>query len=68
MAQTPAEDPLVVVGSSTESFSRAADDAVREALRTIAGIRAVDVVALSAVLDTERIAEYRATVSLVLDD
>lgn len=65
MARTTAA-PLTVVGSSTESYTQATEDAVRKASRTIRGIRAADVVSLSAVVDEQRIVEYRATVRLSL--
>lgn len=55
---------ITVIGSSPESFARAADAAVQEAAKTVRGITGVDVVSMSAVVEGERISEYRTTVNI----
>ncbi len=55
---------VTIVGSSPESFAKAADAAVREAAKTLRGITGADVVSMSAVVDGDRIAEYRTTVDI----
>jgi flavin-binding protein dodecin len=64
MARTPAASELTVVGSSTEGYESATAAAVHDAARTIRGIRAAEVVSLSALVDEDDVVEYRATVSL----
>jgi flavin-binding protein dodecin len=53
-----------LIGSSPESFAKAADAAVQEAARTVRGITGADVVSMSAVVEGERISEYRTTVNI----
>jgi flavin-binding protein dodecin len=55
---------VTIIGSSPESFAKAADAAVQEAAKTIRGIRGADVVTMSAVVDGDRISEYRTTVNI----
>ena len=55
---------VTIIGSSPESFAKAADTAVREAAKTLRGITGADVVSMSAVVDNERITEYRTTVNI----
>ena len=52
---------VTIIGSSPESFAKAADQAVQEAARTLRGISGADVVSMSAVVDNDRITEYRTT-------
>jgi flavin-binding protein dodecin len=66
MAQTTAGSGIVVVGSSSEDYASATEAAVREASRTIRGIRAAEVVSLCAVVADDRVVEYRATVALTV--
>jgi dodecin len=55
---------IQIIGSSSESFAKAADAAVQEASKTVRGITGVDVVSMSATVEGERIAEYRTTVNI----
>ena len=47
-----------------ESFAKAADAAVREAAKTLRGISGADVVTMSAVVENDRISQYRTTVNI----
>jgi flavin-binding protein dodecin len=55
---------ITIIGSSPESFAKAADAAVQEASKTVRGITGADVVSMSALVDNERITEYRTTVNI----
>jgi flavin-binding protein dodecin len=55
---------VTIIGSSPESFAKAADVAVREAAKTLRGITGADVVSMSAVVEGDRITEYRTTVNI----
>jgi flavin-binding protein dodecin len=55
---------ITIIGSSPESFAKAADAAVREAAKTLRGISGADVVTMSAVVENDRITEYRTTVNI----
>jgi dodecin len=55
---------VTIIGSSPESFAKAADAAVQEAAKTIRGITGADVVSMSAVVDNDRITRYRTTVNI----
>ena len=55
---------IQIIGSSNESFAKAADAAVQEASKTVRGITGVDVVSMSAMVEGESIGEYRTTVNI----
>ena len=55
---------ITVIGSSPESFAKAADAAVQGAAKTVRGITGADVVSMSALVEGERISEYRTTVNI----
>jgi flavin-binding protein dodecin len=55
---------ITVIGSSPESFAKAADSAVQGAARTVRGISGADVVKMSAVVENDRISEFRTTVNI----
>src|SRR5437763_15532053 len=55
---------ITIIGSSPESFAKAADAAVQEAAKTLRGITGADVVSMSALVENERISEYRTTVNI----
>jgi flavin-binding protein dodecin len=55
---------VTVIGSSPESFAKAADAAVQEAAKTLRGITGADVVTMSAVVEGDRITTYRTTVNI----
>ncbi|HKG11601.1 MAG TPA: dodecin family protein [Gaiellaceae bacterium] len=55
---------VTVIGSSPESFAKAADAAVQEAAKTLRGITGADVISMSAEVAGDRITEYRTTVNI----
>ena len=55
---------VTIIGSSPESFAKAADAAVAEAAKTIRGITGADVISMSAEVDGNRISQYRTTVNI----
>jgi flavin-binding protein dodecin len=55
---------VTIIGSSPESFAKAADAAVREASKTLRGISGAHVVSMSAVVENDQISEYRTTVDI----
>ena len=55
---------VTIIGSSPDSFAKAADAAVQEASKTIRGISGAHVVSMSAVVEGDRISQYRTTVDI----
>jgi dodecin len=55
---------VTIIGSSPESFAKAAEAAVTEAAKTLRGITGADVVSMSAVVEDNRITAYRTTVNI----
>jgi dodecin len=55
---------VTIIGTSSESFARAADAAVQEASKTLRGITGADVISMSCGVDDGRIVEYRTTVNI----
>ena len=55
---------ITIIGSSPESFAKAADAAVQEAAKTVRGITGAGVVSMSAVVEGDRITEFRTTVNI----
>jgi dodecin len=55
---------ITIIGSSPESFAKAADAAVQEAAKTVRDIHGADVVTMSAVVENDRITQYRTTVNI----
>jgi flavin-binding protein dodecin len=55
---------ITIIGSSPESFAKAADVAVQEASKTLRGIHGADVVSMSAVVEGDKITEFRTTVNI----
>jgi hypothetical protein len=55
---------VTIIGTSDESFARAAQAAVEEAAKTLRGITGADVVAMSCAVDGDQIVEYRTTVNI----
>jgi flavin-binding protein dodecin len=55
---------ITIIGSSPESFAKAADAAVQEAGKTLRGITGADVISMSAVVENDRITEFRTTVNI----
>jgi flavin-binding protein dodecin len=57
---------VTIIGSSPESFAKAADAAVQEAAKTLRGITGAQVVSMSAEVEGDRISVYRTTVNIAL--
>jgi len=55
---------ITIIGSSPESFAKAADAAVQEASKTVRGITGAHVVSMSAEVENDRISQYRTTVNI----
>ena len=55
---------ITIIGSSPESFAKAADAAVQEAAKTLRGITGADVISMSAESDGQKITSYRTTVNI----
>jgi flavin-binding protein dodecin len=55
---------VTLIGSSPESFAKAADAAVQEASKTLREISGAQVVSMSAVVENDRISLYRTTVNI----
>ena len=55
---------VTIIGSSPESFAKAADAAVQEASKTLRGITGADVISMSAEVSEDRITMYRTTVNI----
>jgi flavin-binding protein dodecin len=53
-----------IIGSSPESFAKAAANAVEEAAKTLRNITGADVVSMTTVVDGGVITEYRVTVNI----
>ena len=58
---------VTIIGSSPESFAKAADAAVQEAAKTLRGIHGAHVVSMSATVENDRINEYRTTVDIAFE-
>lgn len=58
---------ITIIGSSPESFAKAADAAVREAAKTVRGIHGAHVVSMSAEVEGDRITQYRTTVDIAFE-
>ncbi|MGA7558724.1 MAG: dodecin domain-containing protein [Terriglobales bacterium] len=56
-----------VVGTSKESFAKAAEEAVREAAKTVRGIKWAHVDSLDLLLDGKKVLQYRATTKIYFD-
>lgn len=55
---------VTIIGSSPESFAKAAEAAVQEAAKTLRGITGADVISMSAEVEGNRITQYRTTVNI----
>jgi dodecin len=58
---------IEVVGTSKESFAKAAENAVAEAAKTVRGLKWARVAELEMELDGKKIAQYRATTKIYFD-
>ena len=55
---------ITIIGSSPESFAKAAEEAVEEAAKTVRGIHGAHVTSMSAVVENDRITQFRTTVDI----
>jgi hypothetical protein len=55
---------ITIIGHSPESFAKAADEAVREAAKSVRGISGADVVSMSADVDDGKITNFKTTVNI----
>jgi len=58
---------IEIVGSSKESFAKAAENAVSEAAKSVRGMKWARVAEFEMVLNDKRITEYRATTRIYFD-
>ena len=58
---------IEVVGTSKESFAKAAERAVKETAKTVRGIKWAHVDSLDMQLDGAKVLEYRATTKIYFD-
>ena len=58
---------IEVVGISSESFAKAAEQAVAEAAKTVHGIKWARVTDLEMQLDGKKVVQYRATARIYFD-
>jgi flavin-binding protein dodecin len=56
-----------IVGVSTQSFARAAEDAIKEAGKTVRGMKWARISEFEMELDESKIKSYRATVRIYFD-
>jgi flavin-binding protein dodecin len=56
-----------VVGTSTESFAKAADNAITTAAKTVRNIRWFRVTEMEGLVKDQRISEYHVTVKIYFD-
>lgn len=62
-----AQKVIEIVGVSTESFAKAAENAVEEASKSVRGIKWARVRGLEMALDGPRVLQYRATTRIYFD-
>jgi flavin-binding protein dodecin len=62
-----AEKVIDVVGSSKESFAKAAENAVAEAGETVRGMKWARVAEFEMLIDGKKVVEYRATACIYFD-
>ena len=60
----PVAKVIQIIGHSTESFAKAADEAVQEATKTVRGITGADVVSMSADVEGGHISNFKTTVNI----
>ena len=56
-----------IVGTSKQSFAKAAENAVKEAANTVRAIKWAHVVSLDMLLDGAKVLQYRATTRIYFD-
>jgi flavin-binding protein dodecin len=62
-----AQKVIDVVGTSKESFAKAAENAVAEAAKTIRGMKWARVAELEMELDGKKVVKYRTTAKIYFD-
>src|SRR6266436_2797504 len=62
-----AQKVIEIVGSSKESFAKAAENAVAEAAKTVRGMKWARVTEFEMLIDGKKIAEYRATARIYFE-
>ena len=62
-----AQKVIEVVGVSSQSFAKAAENAVQEAARSVRGIKWARVRGLEMALDGDKVLQYRATTRIFFD-
>lgn len=62
-----AQKVIEVVGISTESFAKAAENAVQEAAKSVRGIKWARVRGLEMALNENKVLHYRATTRIFFD-
>ena len=55
---------ITIIGSSPDSFAKAAENAVAEAAKTVRGISGADVISMTCKVEGERVVAYRTTVNI----
>jgi flavin-binding protein dodecin len=65
--QSMPQKVIEIVGSSKESFAKAAENAVAEAAKTVRSMKWARVAEFEMALDGKKIAEYRATARIYFD-
>jgi flavin-binding protein dodecin len=58
---------IEIIGTSEESFAKAAESAVKEAAKTVRGIKWAHVDSLDMQLDGAQVLQYRATTKIFFD-
>ncbi|MDD1746321.1 MAG: dodecin family protein [Methanomassiliicoccales archaeon] len=58
---------IEILGTSEESFSRAADNAIQVAAQTVRGITAAKVIEMDCKVDNGRVKEYRAILRIFFE-
>jgi dodecin len=58
---------IEVVGTSKESFAKAAERAVKDAAKTVRNLRWAHVESLDMLLDAGKVSQYRATTKIYFD-
>ena len=56
-----------IVGTSKQSFAKAAENAVKEAAKTVRGIKWAHVESFDILLDGAKVLQYRATTRIYFD-
>ncbi|HEX8871852.1 MAG TPA: dodecin family protein [Candidatus Acidoferrum sp.] len=58
---------IEIVGTSSQSFAKAAESAVAEAAKTVRGIKWAHVESLDMLLEGKKVTQYRATTKIYFD-